>query len=138
MSAAMTHRQRAIGLMLRIATILLAVLDTNIVSSATVPIVRDLDPAHGVDKIPSRGARSVLSRVYTARGPGGTTSTIGRLTGHSHQQAMAAFAASTNVVFRSATVVMLLAAVLATRLPARREPDRAAREQPPAPVAASA
>ncbi|MEV5508991.1 MFS transporter [Streptomyces orinoci] len=35
-----------------IVTILLAVLDQNIVSAATVPIVRDLDPVHGVDRIP--------------------------------------------------------------------------------------
>ncbi|MFK8908312.1 MFS transporter [Streptomyces sp. YS-3] len=35
-----------------LVTILLAVLDTNIVSAATVPIVRDLDPVHGMDKIP--------------------------------------------------------------------------------------
>ncbi|MEV6549525.1 MFS transporter [Streptomyces sp. NPDC051597] len=35
-----------------LVTILLAVLDTNIVSAATVPIVHDLDPVHGVDKIP--------------------------------------------------------------------------------------
>lgn len=48
----MTDRQRVIGFVLCIATILLAVLDTNIVSAATVPIVSDLDPVHGVDKIP--------------------------------------------------------------------------------------
>ncbi|WP_405685991.1 hypothetical protein [Streptomyces sp. NBC_00057] len=91
---------------------------------------------------------TVLSRVYAAHGPGGTTSTIGRLTGRAHQQAMDAFVTSTNVVFWSATGVMLLATVPATRLPARREPDRADRadradredredqQQPPAPVAA--
>ncbi|MFJ1896701.1 MFS transporter [Streptomyces sp. NPDC088115] len=39
------------GFVLCITTILLAVLDSNIVSSATVPIVRDLDPVHGVDRI---------------------------------------------------------------------------------------
>ncbi|MEU9045552.1 MFS transporter [Kitasatospora sp. NPDC048343] len=33
-------------------TIVLAVLDMNIVSAATVPIVRDLDPVHGVDRLP--------------------------------------------------------------------------------------
>ncbi|MFD0343837.1 hypothetical protein ACFVH0_35060 [Streptomyces sp. NPDC127117] len=48
----MTHRQRVIGFALCIATIPLAVLDTDIVSSATVPIVGDLDPAHGIDRIP--------------------------------------------------------------------------------------
>ncbi|MFE4331902.1 hypothetical protein ACFRQM_21500 [Streptomyces sp. NPDC056831] len=51
MTTAMTGRQRIIGFALRIATILPAVLDTDIVSSATVPIVRGLDPAHGVDTI---------------------------------------------------------------------------------------
>ncbi|MFJ8852763.1 MFS transporter [Streptomyces sp. NPDC102437] len=66
---------------------------------------------------------TVLSRVYAARGPGGTTSTMGRLTGHAHQQALEAFVASTNVVFWAATGVMLLATVLATRLPSRREPE---------------
>ncbi|MGN5632660.1 MFS transporter [Streptomyces sp. AC154] len=44
-------RNRTIGFVLCITTILLAVLDSNIVSSATVPIVRDLDPVHGVDRI---------------------------------------------------------------------------------------
>ncbi|MGW2841646.1 MFS transporter [Streptomyces sp. NPDC001493] len=48
----MTRRQHHIGLALCVVTILLAVIDTNIVSAATVPIVRDLDPAHGVDRIP--------------------------------------------------------------------------------------
>ncbi|MZD07261.1 MFS transporter [Streptomyces sp. SID5785] len=33
-------------------TIVLAVLDLQIVSAATVPIVRDLDPAHGIDRFP--------------------------------------------------------------------------------------
>ncbi|MFD9793230.1 MFS transporter [Streptomyces sp. NPDC059070] len=41
-----------IGFAVCLVTILLAVLDTNIVSAATVPIVRDLDPVHGMDKIP--------------------------------------------------------------------------------------
>ncbi|MGC5410329.1 MFS transporter, partial [Streptomyces sp. DT225] len=45
-------RSATIALVLCIVTILLAVLDSNIVSSATVPIVRDLDPVHGVDRIP--------------------------------------------------------------------------------------
>ncbi|MFE4871670.1 MFS transporter [Streptomyces sp. NPDC056682] len=48
----MTKTQTLIGFAVCIATILLAVLDMNIVSAATVPIARDLDPAHGVDKIP--------------------------------------------------------------------------------------
>ncbi|MEV6110567.1 MFS transporter [Streptomyces sp. NPDC051940] len=41
-----------LGFIACLATVLLAVLDMNIVSAATVPIVRDLDPAHGVAKIP--------------------------------------------------------------------------------------
>ncbi|MFD0343836.1 hypothetical protein ACFVH0_35055 [Streptomyces sp. NPDC127117] len=70
---------------------------------------------------------TVLSRVYAARGPGGTTSTIDRLTGHARRKALDAFVSSTNVVLRSATGVMVLAAVLATRLPAgiRRKPEAA-------------
>ncbi|MFF2079926.1 MFS transporter [Kitasatospora sp. NPDC058162] len=38
--------------LLCLVTIVLAVLDSNIVSAATVPIVRDLDPVHGVDRLP--------------------------------------------------------------------------------------
>lgn len=49
---AMSAAQRRIGFAVCLVTILLAVLDTNIVSAATVPIVRDLDPVHGMDKIP--------------------------------------------------------------------------------------
>ncbi|MFG2718844.1 MFS transporter [Streptomyces sp. NPDC048416] len=48
----MSKAQILVGFIVCIATILLAVLDMNIVSAATVPIARDLDPAHGVDKIP--------------------------------------------------------------------------------------
>ncbi|MFD9564871.1 MFS transporter [Streptomyces sp. NPDC059994] len=48
----MSAGQVRIGFAVCLVTILLAVLDTNIVSAATVPIVRDLDPVHGVDKIP--------------------------------------------------------------------------------------
>ncbi|MFE6972479.1 MFS transporter [Streptomyces sp. NPDC057682] len=44
--------RRTVALVLCIVTILLALLDSNIVSSATVPIVHDLDPVHGVDRIP--------------------------------------------------------------------------------------
>ncbi|MFG3525155.1 MFS transporter [Streptomyces sp. NPDC047917] len=70
---------------------------------------------------------TVLSRVYAARGPGGTTSTIGELTGHARRQALDAFVSSTSVVFWSATGVMILAAVLATRLPAgvQQKPEKA-------------
>ncbi|MFD3588847.1 MFS transporter [Streptomyces sp. NPDC058683] len=48
----MTETQRRIGLFVCLVTIVLAVLDTQIVSAATVPIVRDLDPEHGIGKIP--------------------------------------------------------------------------------------
>ncbi|MER6030492.1 MFS transporter [Streptomyces sp. NPDC001851] len=48
----MTETQRKIGLFVCLITIVLAVLDTQIVSAVTVPIVRDLDPGHGIDKIP--------------------------------------------------------------------------------------
>ncbi|MEW2161481.1 MFS transporter [Streptomyces sp. NPDC007084] len=48
----MTDRQRSLGFLVCLVTIVLAILDLQIVSAATVPIVRDLDPEHGVDKIP--------------------------------------------------------------------------------------
>lgn len=51
-SSSMTPLQRHIALAACLATVLLAVLDMQIVSAATVPIVRDLDPLHGVDRIP--------------------------------------------------------------------------------------
>jgi MFS family permease len=51
-TALMTPAQRKLGMLLCLVTIVLAVLDMNIVSAATVPIVRDLDPVHGVDRLP--------------------------------------------------------------------------------------
>ncbi|MET9291005.1 MFS transporter [Streptomyces sp. NPDC003077] len=48
----MSDARRRIGFVVCLATMLLAVLDQNIVSAVTVPIARDLDPAHGVDRIP--------------------------------------------------------------------------------------
>ncbi|MGV9269793.1 MFS transporter [Kitasatospora sp. NPDC003701] len=48
----MTEPQRKLGMLFCLITIILAVLDMNIVSAATVPIVRDLDPVHGVDQLP--------------------------------------------------------------------------------------
>ncbi|MEU9400115.1 MFS transporter [Streptomyces sp. NPDC048242] len=48
----MTDTQRKLGFLVCLGTIALAVLDLQIVSAATVPIVRDLDPQHGLDKIP--------------------------------------------------------------------------------------
>ncbi|BCJ46804.1 hypothetical protein GCM10010168_36740 [Actinoplanes ianthinogenes] len=43
--------ERGIGMILCLLTIVLAILDQNIVSAAIVPIVRDLDPLHGVDHV---------------------------------------------------------------------------------------
>lgn len=151
MPPVMTDRQRVIGFVLCIATILLAVLDTNIVSSATVPIVSDLDPAHGVDKIPwliaayqlaATAALPLYGKLCDVLGTKkvfigavatflagsalcGMAGSMGGLTGHAHQQALDAFVSSTNVVFWSATGVMILASVLATRLPGRRKPEPA-------------
>ncbi|MFD4632286.1 MFS transporter [Streptomyces sp. NPDC058284] len=48
----LSEGRRKVAFAVCLATIVLAVLDMQIVSAATVPIVRDLDPAHGVDKIP--------------------------------------------------------------------------------------
>ncbi|QKW40561.1 MFS transporter [Actinomadura sp. NAK00032] len=48
----MTPSQRNIALAACLATVLLAVLDMQIVSAATVPIARDLDPVRGVDRVP--------------------------------------------------------------------------------------
>ena len=48
----MSEGRRKVGMVLCLATIILAVLDMNIVSAATVPIVRDLDPVHGLDRLP--------------------------------------------------------------------------------------
>ncbi|WP_199807984.1 MFS transporter [Streptomyces sp. NRRL S-350] len=48
----MTPARRNLAMLLCLVTIVLAVLDMNIVSAATVPIVRDLDPVHGVDRLP--------------------------------------------------------------------------------------
>ncbi|MBH1934569.1 MFS transporter [Streptomyces sp. AV19] len=44
--------RRKVGFALCLVTMLLAVLDQNIVSAVTVPIVEDLDPARGIDRIP--------------------------------------------------------------------------------------
>jgi MFS family permease len=48
----MTEKQKKIGMLLCVLTIVMAVIDNNIVSAAVVPIVRDLDPVHGVDRLP--------------------------------------------------------------------------------------
>jgi EmrB/QacA subfamily drug resistance transporter len=48
----MTETHRKLALLGCLSTIVLAVLDQNIVSAATVPIVRDLDPVHGLSRLP--------------------------------------------------------------------------------------
>ncbi|MFJ4503622.1 MFS transporter [Streptomyces sp. NPDC088864] len=63
---------------------------------------------------------AVLSRVYAAQGPGGTTSDIARLTGPAREEALDAFVSSTSAVFACATGTMVLALILATRLPGAR------------------
>ncbi|MFG2568867.1 MFS transporter [Streptomyces sp. NPDC048567] len=63
---------------------------------------------------------AVLTRVYAAKGPGGTTSDIGHLTGTARDRALDAFVSSTDVVFACATGAMLLALILAIRLPGTR------------------
>ncbi|WP_439676188.1 MFS transporter [Embleya sp. MST-111070] len=50
-ASAMTEFQRRAGTVLCLLTMVLAILDQNIVSAAIVPIVRDLDPVHGVDHV---------------------------------------------------------------------------------------
>lgn len=52
MVAGMTEKQKRLGMIVCLATIVLAILDQNIVSAATVPIVRELDPVHGVERMP--------------------------------------------------------------------------------------
>ncbi|NED12406.1 MFS transporter [Streptomyces sp. SID9124] len=63
---------------------------------------------------------AVLSRVYAAKGPGGTTSDIAHLTGTARAHALDAFVSSADVVFACATGTMVLALILATRLPGTR------------------
>ncbi len=48
----MTEKQKKWALLGCLLTIILAILDQNIVSTAAVPIVRDLDPVHGLARLP--------------------------------------------------------------------------------------
>ncbi|MBC2877923.1 MFS transporter [Streptomyces sp. TYQ1024] len=48
----MSAARRRTGFVVCLVTMLLAVLDQNIVSAVTVPIAEELDPAHGIDRIP--------------------------------------------------------------------------------------
>ena len=59
-------------MILCLLTIVLAILDQNIVSSAIVPIVKDLDPVHGLDHV---AWRSAAYSPTTATGDGSSTST---------------------------------------------------------------
>src|SRR3989440_8201911 len=48
----MTETRKKVALLACLFTIILAILDLNIVSAAAVPIVRDLDPVHGLARLP--------------------------------------------------------------------------------------
>jgi EmrB/QacA subfamily drug resistance transporter len=48
----MTDRQKKFSLVACLLAIVLAILDQNIVSAATVKIVQDLDPVHGLQRLP--------------------------------------------------------------------------------------
>src|SRR2546423_5796701 len=48
----MTETRKKVALLACLFTIILAILDQNIVSAAAVPIVRDLDPVHGLARLP--------------------------------------------------------------------------------------
>ena len=47
-----SERTLKLGMLICLTTIIMAVLDSNIVSAASVPIVRDLNPLHGVGELP--------------------------------------------------------------------------------------
>ncbi|MDR7278405.1 MFS transporter [Catenuloplanes atrovinosus] len=47
-----TRLRRRLTLAAALCTVLLAVLDQNIVAAASLPIVTDLDPTHGLDRLP--------------------------------------------------------------------------------------
>jgi EmrB/QacA subfamily drug resistance transporter len=48
----MTAFQKRLGMIFCLLTVMIAVIDNSIVSAAVVPIVRDLDPVHGVELLP--------------------------------------------------------------------------------------
>src|SRR2546430_446737 len=48
----MTETRKKFAMLACLLTIILAILDQNIVSAAAVPIVRDLDPVHGLARLP--------------------------------------------------------------------------------------
>jgi EmrB/QacA subfamily drug resistance transporter len=51
-AASDSERTLKLGMLICLTTIIMAVLDSNIVSAASVPIVRDLNPLHGVGELP--------------------------------------------------------------------------------------
>lgn len=51
-AAGTTKARKGLGMLVCLATIVLAILDQNIVSAATVPIVGDLDPVGGMERMP--------------------------------------------------------------------------------------
>jgi MFS family permease len=51
-AAPVSERTQHLGMLICLITIIMAVLDSNIVSAASVPIVRDLNPLHGVSELP--------------------------------------------------------------------------------------
>ena len=48
----MTEAQKRIAMVGVLLTLILAVLDQNIVSTASWSIVRELDPVHGLERLP--------------------------------------------------------------------------------------
>ncbi|AGS69504.1 MFS transporter [Streptomyces collinus] len=74
----MTDVQVLVFIVCAMATMTLALLDGSIVSSAVLPIVRDLDPAHGIDRFPwlitsyllaATAAQPLYGRLSDSYGP---------------------------------------------------------------------
>ncbi|MGV9567483.1 MFS transporter [Streptomyces sp. NPDC003480] len=74
----MTDLQVLVFIVCAMATMTLALLDGSIVSSAVLPIVRDLDPAHGIDRFPwlitsyllaATAAQPLYGRLSDSYGP---------------------------------------------------------------------
>lgn len=74
----MTDIQVLVFIVGAMATMTLALLDGSIISSAVLPIVRDLDPAHGIDRFPwlitayllaATAAQPLYGRLSDSYGP---------------------------------------------------------------------
>uniref|UniRef100_A0AAU2V9F9 MFS transporter n=1 Tax=Streptomyces sp. NBC_00003 TaxID=2903608 RepID=A0AAU2V9F9_9ACTN len=74
----MTDIQVLVFIVCAMATMVLALLDGSIISSAVLPIVRDLDPAHGIDRFPwlitayllaATAAQPLYGRLSDSYGP---------------------------------------------------------------------